>query len=52
MEEIVNFEGQNYLMKPVKIYKEIEYYSNFYKVTDYNGKIKIIGDCDYGKQKR
>lgn len=51
MEKMVNFEGQDYIMRPVKIIRKIEYYSNFYKIKDNNGKIKIIGDYDMKKKR-
>lgn len=40
--EMFDVEGYPYIAKPAKIYKEIEYYSNFFVVIDSKRKVKII----------
>lgn len=40
--EIVEYEGNDYIMKPVMIFQKFEDYSNFYVITNYKGNVKII----------
>jgi len=42
MEEMFDVDGYPYMARPVMVYKEIEYFSNYFVITNFNGKTKII----------
>lgn len=52
MNEYVEYENIPCVLKTAKIYREIECFSTFYKITDEKGKVFISGVNKDGEQEK